>query len=65
MSEWKVFKVYQVWKFEFIYMVGRKINEEGPVEMDNIEWDGFYSQNQNECISFAEELNRRNHGQDK
>lgn len=65
MNEWKVFKVYRAWQNDWIYMVGRKINENGSIEVSNIEWNEFYSKDQNESIKFAEELNRRNHGQDK
>lgn len=63
MGEWKVYKIYLFWRSDWMYLVGRKIDETGPLENSNIEWEGFYSSDQDECIRFAKELNRRQNGQ--
>jgi hypothetical protein len=58
MGEWRVYKMYVFWRSDFIYMVGRKIDENGTLDSSNIEWEGFYSYDQNEAIKFARELNK-------
>ena len=63
MGEWRVYKIYLFWRSDWMYLVGRKIDETGPLENSNIEWEGFYSSDQDECIQFAKELNRRQNGQ--
>ena len=60
MADWKTYKVYMPWKQEeYIYMVGRRKDEFKPDWYDNIEWNGFYSKDADECKRFAHDLNRK------
>lgn len=51
---WHVYKCWIPGRSEEIYKVGRK--KEGSKE---IEWNGFYSREKEDCFKFARELNRK------